>query len=827
MVRAVLATAAALLLVGVLSLLIVESRAVKEVYYIAHAERLRAIESSRKDIDAVIQGTKGAFDEGRAIPSSITLAFASLTTNLKLLQNPTEPAVADSIAPQQLVAYDEQLQQFIRNGQAFAARQNALAEALRMLQEESPNVVKDLRRLNLRIESQNAFSLAIEVIEFVMGRGQSSPEQLVGRIAELRNDKTIDTETPGRLDTFLDAASTVIAEHTAGKAALAEIGNSSVTSGLSALAVAVLDDNRRIVSRAERARLLLAVCAVLLLLGVGFATFRLQNSYRALNKSNAKLEKLNDSLEQRVIERTEELSHAYEELKESQVQLVQAEKMSSLGELVAGISHEINTPLWYLMSNSAVIQERLIEIGEFLDIAEKMVGAAKSRAGVREAVSAGLVDMNKMLAAGMKEDIDEAKDLVQDSIEGLEELTELVQSLKDFSRLDRAKQGDFNVNEGLNKTLLIIKNKIKDKVTVHKHFGEVPNILCSPSQINQVFLNLIGNASDAIAKQGDVVLHTWAKDGKVGIRVADTGCGIPEEYLSKVRDPFFTTKEVGKGTGLGLSIVDQIVTAHHGELTIESVLGKGTTITVLLPIKPPAENPVQENTSDSTPEAATPAKASAATAPVVEQQDADANWAGDSNEVAEHDAPVSATASHDADVAADDWAGDTNVSAVRVVTDESAAASNDDSGSGLTNAAEEVDWAGDTNVANAKVVAADAENDAEAVDPAAAAAAPATEANFDQHAETDISEFNDDADPYATTSVAKSTLMTEDYVESGEATVVAVRSIENEVMQMFARSGSDQAATNSNKTGSRKEKAKPAADAASLTGEEPPEKSGA
>ncbi|MDH3339052.1 MAG: HAMP domain-containing histidine kinase [Gammaproteobacteria bacterium] len=258
--------------------------------------------------------------------------------------------------------------------------------------------------------------------------------------------------------------------------------------------------------------------------------------------------------------------------------------MSSLGELVAGISHEINTPLWYLISNSTVLQERMEQVGEFCDIADKMITEVKSGTEVRKAVGRGLTDMQRMLNDGMKEDIDEAKDLINDSIEGLEELTELAQSLKDFSRLDRARQGEFNVNDGLDKTLLIAKNRLKDKVTVHKYYGDVPDIHCSPSQINQVFLNLLTNAADAIEDSGDVVLRTSVENNRVRISVADTGGGITSDVLEKIRDPFFTTKEVGKGTGLGLSIVDQIVSSHGGELLIESESGKGTTVTVVLPV---------------------------------------------------------------------------------------------------------------------------------------------------------------------------------------------------------------------------------------------------
>ena len=131
---------------------------------------------------------------------------------------------------------------------------------------------------------------------------------------------------------------------------------------------------------------------------------------------------------------------------------------------------------------------------------------------------------------------------------------------------------------------MITRNKLKNKVTVHKHYGEVPDILCSPSQINQVFLNLLTNAADAIEESGDIVIRTTHENNKVRISFADTGGGIPDDVMAKIRDPFFTTKEVGKGTGLGLSIVDQIITSHGGELLIESEAGKGTTMTVVLPV---------------------------------------------------------------------------------------------------------------------------------------------------------------------------------------------------------------------------------------------------
>jgi signal transduction histidine kinase len=584
MLRTFLAVLAIAFLLGVLSLLTIESRSVTEDYYIAHANRVRAIETSKDDLAAIVQGSQSAFDEGRAISESVDVAFERLVTNNAILQQMRLSVRDDSPVAEQLPLYDAALSRFIASGKSFADRQNGLADALRTMQEESPVIVKDLRRLNLRIQSQNTFSLAIDLIEFATGQRRSDVTELQERIDALRNDVDIEQRFPGRVDPFAQAASLVLTEFSAAEAALASVSSSNVKDNLWVLSDSVMNENRRTVGRAERARLLLSICAVLLVVGTGYAMLQLQRSYRQLNRSNAELATINTSLEDRVSSRTEELSGAYDDLKESQVQLVQAEKMSSLGELVAGISHEINTPLYYLSSNATIVQERLADARSFIDVAEKMIAAVAARESVKEVVSRGLIDMRTMLNEGMKEDIEEAGDLIQDSIEGLEELTELAQSLKDFSRLDRAKNGEFDVNDGLDKTLLIVKNRIKNKVTVHKHYGEVPAISCSPSQINQIFLNLITNAADAIEESGEIVLRTWLEGTNVCVSIGDSGTGIPDELLAKIRDPFFTTKEVGKGTGLGLSIVDQIITAHQGELKIDTEVGKGTVITIILPI---------------------------------------------------------------------------------------------------------------------------------------------------------------------------------------------------------------------------------------------------
>ncbi len=575
-VKVSLAVLAVALLVGVLSLLIIESRAVKDDYYVSHAERMRAVETSAADIEAVLASAENALEEGAGVSLSADLALARLAENNRLLQDLSDIPRTNLELSAQLGSFDAALRQFVDGGRELVQRQNALAASLSTLQNESPALVKHLRDQGLAEPSQRAFTLAVELFEFATGNSTAESGQMSARLGEFRNDALAIPAISERVVAFANAANAVLDERAAAEAALVSIRNSPAIAELAELKRVLVNLNQDTVGRSERAGLLLAVCAVLLLISAAYAIARLQFSYRELNQVNVKLE-------ERVLARTEQLSKAYDDLKESQVQLIHAEKMSSLGEMVAGISHEINTPLWYLMNNSSVIRERLDVVSELCDVAERMVASARSRTNVNETVGRGLVEMDRLMNEGIRDDIDEAKGLVQDSIDGLDDLTALAQGLKDFSRLDRAQQGEFDVNDGLDRTLLIAKNKIKHKATVHKHYGDVPKIFCSPSQINQIFLNLLTNAVDSIDERGDIVIHTCEQHGNVEISITDTGCGIPADVLPKIRNPFFTTKEVGKGTGLGLSIVDRIIAEHGGKLRIESEPGKGTTVTVVLP----------------------------------------------------------------------------------------------------------------------------------------------------------------------------------------------------------------------------------------------------
>jgi two-component system NtrC family sensor kinase len=295
-------------------------------------------------------------------------------------------------------------------------------------------------------------------------------------------------------------------------------------------------------------------------------------------------------LEHRVKERTRELSTAMRQLKESETQLIHSEKMSSLGQMVAGVAHEINTPLAYVKNSLGTVSEKLPELSGTIDEAERLLDLLRAGAG------ANRDELNRQFAlvtqhiSRLKQNkvVEELAGLVKDGVYGTGQMSEIVDNLKDFSRLDRSRVTQFNLNEGLGSTLVLAKHLLKT-VTVEKHLGDIPFVVCSPTQINQVLLNLITNATQALERgRGTIRLRTRKEANGVAVDVEDTGHGIRPEILPKIFDPFFSTKDVGKGTGIGLSISYKIVQQHGGRIEVESEVGKGTRFTVHLPLKPPA-----------------------------------------------------------------------------------------------------------------------------------------------------------------------------------------------------------------------------------------------
>jgi len=273
----------------------------------------------------------------------------------------------------------------------------------------------------------------------------------------------------------------------------------------------------------------------------------------------------------------EDLAAINHKLKEAHNQLLQSEKMASIGQLAAGVAHEINNPIGYVHSNLGTLEKYVQDTFSMIDLYEQAEGAITDpEAHARLAAARVRLDL-----AFLKEDL---RALMEESKDGITRVKKIVQNLKDFSHVDSSDEWHFaDLHKGLDSTLNIVHNEIKYKANVVREYGDLPEVECLPSQLNQVFMNLLVNAAHAIEERGTITVRTGRQGDEVWVEVADTGKGIAPEHLKKIFDPFFTTKPVGKGTGLGLSLSYGIVQKHHGRIEVQSEVGKGTTFRVWLP----------------------------------------------------------------------------------------------------------------------------------------------------------------------------------------------------------------------------------------------------
>lgn len=291
------------------------------------------------------------------------------------------------------------------------------------------------------------------------------------------------------------------------------------------------------------------------------------------------------AMEARIAQRNRVLHQALVDLKESQAQLLQSEKMASLGQMVAGVAHELNTPLGYVKNNVQLLRELSEPLFE-LAAAQARLGACLSDPACDEASLGAALEAAEQARRQAAPELlaEDLNQLYGDTLYGLEQIAELVVGLKDFARLDRALSEEVDLNDCIRSALLIARNHIKDKAEVVQQLGELPRIACAPSQINQVLLNLLTNAAQAIDGMGRIHIRSWADAHGLHISLQDNGRGMPPEVLAKVFDPFFTTKPVGQGTGLGLSISYKIIQDHGGRIRVASEPGRGTRFLVSLPL---------------------------------------------------------------------------------------------------------------------------------------------------------------------------------------------------------------------------------------------------
>ena len=318
-------------------------------------------------------------------------------------------------------------------------------------------------------------------------------------------------------------------------------------------------------------------------------------------RKNQELEAERSALEERVRQRTEDFQRlneqllAYsleqqelnEKLESAQSQLLQSEKMASIGQLAAGVAHEINNPVGFVNSNLGTLEKYMADLFRVIAAYE----AAESKFGGEHCPE--VADVRKSVDLPyLMEDI---PSLVKESRDGLARVKRIIQDLKDFSHVDESSWQFADLEKGMDSTLNVVWNEIKYKAEVVKEYAGLPQVECMPSQINQVFMNLLVNAAQAIEGQGTITIRSGVAGEEAWLEVADTGKGIAPQHLGRIFDPFFTTKPVGKGTGLGLSLSYGIVQKHGGRIEVSSEVGKGTAMRVWLPLRQGERDKPQEN----------------------------------------------------------------------------------------------------------------------------------------------------------------------------------------------------------------------------------------
>ncbi len=317
---------------------------------------------------------------------------------------------------------------------------------------------------------------------------------------------------------------------------------------------------------------------------VGILASTFNEMARALSARERQLQELNRNLENMVRERTVELENSHEALKRAyldlqsaQEQLIQTEKMASLGQLVAGIAHEIKNPLNFIYGNTGFLADYTHKLQNLVESFEKF-----------PSISAG--DRNEMLK--LKEGIhysfikEDLKTLIDNFTEGARRINTIVSDLRAFSRMDSDTVSDVDLRASLEMSLNLMRNQYKNRIEIHKEYGDIPRISGYAGRLNQVFMNLLSNAFYAVKGNGDVWIRTRSAGDAVEIEIEDNGVGIPPENLRRIFEPFFTTKPVGQGTGLGLSISYGIIEQHGGKIFVKSALNEGTSFTIRLPISP-------------------------------------------------------------------------------------------------------------------------------------------------------------------------------------------------------------------------------------------------
>ncbi|MGS7254158.1 DAHL domain-containing protein [Pseudomonas anuradhapurensis] len=440
----------------------------------------------------------------------------------------------------------------------------------------------------LRRITSDTYDLMLSSLEFAQTTTDDKAADILVGLNDLAVNKErlpVDFQVP--IDTISKHIELILREQPKVDQLLEAIEAVPIAERLDAIAQMLDRDEQAALLAAQRYHFYLLVFSTLLVLLLLYMGVWLMRSYAEINRVNRALVSANDELEQRVERRTQALGQAsaalQREMDERRLlenQLVQSEKLASLGQLAAGVAHEVNNPIGFVSSNLGALDDYFGRLQNMLKayadaeniLIPKSLGAELAKLRTE-------IELDYLL-----EDIPA---LIRESKDGISRVARIVKDLKDFSRVDASQDWQLaDLQQGIESTLNIVASELKHKADLVKDYQPLPQVECLPSQINQVMMNLLVNATQAIgAERGRITLRTGANDEWVWIEVADNGCGIPAESLQKIFDPFYTTKPVGQGTGLGLSLSYGIIKRHGGEIQVASEVGVGTTFRVELPIR--------------------------------------------------------------------------------------------------------------------------------------------------------------------------------------------------------------------------------------------------
>lgn len=319
----------------------------------------------------------------------------------------------------------------------------------------------------------------------------------------------------------------------------------------------------------------------------------LQRRFERERKARQEAEKLLEDKSRELYLANQELTEALGKLHTTQAQLVQNEKMASIGQMAAGVAHEINNPIGFIASNLGSLRQYVVDLKRVLAADNTLIDACevedeRVRAAVTDARTARReVDLDFIL--------EDLENLVDESLGGADRVKKIVADLRDFSHVDSPDVVEVDLNDLIEKTISVASHELKYKVEVVREYGRVPNIPCHGGKVGQIILNMLINSVQAIEDRGTITVRTGVETDAAWFEVEDTGSGIEEEHLSRIFEPFFTTKDVGKGTGLGLHLTHKIVQAHGGQIDVHSTVGEGTRFRVALPLSGPPDGEAERS----------------------------------------------------------------------------------------------------------------------------------------------------------------------------------------------------------------------------------------